>query len=95
MSIVPTTLRLATAICWSGWTRAALRSSRLFRMACAWASRSTWPRPIESSQSCHGLTIVGRSWLRPGIEATNSAIEVARAPATRMRMTSRIATTVV
>ena len=30
MSIVPTTLRLATAICWSGWTRAALRSSRLF-----------------------------------------------------------------
>ena len=30
---------------------------------------------------------------RPGIEATNSVIEVARAPATRMRITSRIATT--
>ena len=54
MSSVPMTLRLATAIAWSGATSEAAIWSRLPRAASAWATRSIWPSPIEFSHSCHG-----------------------------------------
>ncbi len=66
MSIVPNTLRLTTAICWSGSTMAELRLSRFASRAWACARRSTWPSPIEASQSSHGFTMFGRSCSRPG-----------------------------
>ncbi len=95
MSIVPTALRLATAIAWSGWTRLAARTSRLARAASACATRSICPRPIESRRSCHGATMDGRFARMSGIEAANWEIDVASAPAAITTSTTRTATTAV
>ena len=93
--MVPITLTLATAICWRGWTSAPARTSRLARIAVAWVTMSIWPSPTESSQSCHGLRIVGMSFRSWGIVATNSPIEVASAPATSTMTTTSTRTTAV
>ena len=93
MSSVPTTLRLATAICWSGSTRAAAMSSRLARAASACARRSIWPSPIESSHCCQGASIVGRFVRMSGMDAANWVIDVARAPAATTTMSTRTSTT--
>ena len=79
--MVPTALRLATANCCSGATRAPAIWSRLDRAIVAWAARSIWPSPIEVSHCCQGCRIVGR-WARIfGMESTNWAIDVVNAPA--------------
>ena len=93
MSIVPTTLRLATAICWSGTTRAAAIWSRLPSAASACWTRSIWERPIEFSHCCHGSRIVGSFVLMSGIDAANWAIDVASAPAATTTRTTSVSTT--
>ena len=93
MSRVPMTLRLATAMAWSGVTRDAAIWSRLPSAAVAWATMSIWDSPIEFNHDCHGARISGRSALMLGIWSANWTIELARAPAARTRMTTRRPTT--